>query len=142
MSRIVVVQPRPNDLLAGHVDTFFGNMPGMLPQVQSGTLRGLAVTSATRASMAPQIPTIAESGVPGYAVTSWYALFMHAKTSTDILKKVHSDVVAALAHPMLKQKIEESATVTPSTPVELADHLKSELAKWGPIIRAANIKRE
>jgi tripartite-type tricarboxylate transporter receptor subunit TctC len=131
-----------NDLLAGHVDTYFGNLPGMLPQVQSGALRGLAVTSASRAPSAPQIPTIAESGVPEYDVSSWYALFMHAKTPADILKKVHRDVVAALAHPTLKQKIEESATVTPSTQAELAAHLKSELTKWGPIIKAANIKGE
>jgi tripartite-type tricarboxylate transporter receptor subunit TctC len=131
-----------NDLIPGRVDTFFGNLASLLPQVQSGTLRGLAVTSATRSPMAPQIPTIAESAVPGYDVSSWYALFMHAKTPAEILTKVHGDVVTALANPQLKQKIEEAATVTPSTPAELATHLKSELAKWGPIIKAASIKPE
>jgi tripartite-type tricarboxylate transporter receptor subunit TctC len=135
--------PVLNDLIPGRVDVYFGNLPGQLPQVRSGTLRGLAVTSATRSPFAPQIPTIAESGLPGYDVTSWYALYMPAKTPPEIVKKAHDDAVAALTHASVKQKIEElGATVAPSTPAELAAHLQSELKKWGPIIKAAGIKGE
>jgi tripartite-type tricarboxylate transporter receptor subunit TctC len=132
-----------NDLIPGRIDVYFGNLPGQLPQVQSGALRGLGVTSAKRSPYAPQFPTIAEAGVPGYEVTSWYALFMRAKTPADIIKKVHDDTVAALAHLPLKQKLEEmGADVTASTPAELAAHLNSEMAKWGPIIKELGIKGE
>ena len=135
--------PALNDLIPGRIDVYFGNLPGQLPQVQSGAIRGLAVTSAKRSAYAPQFPTIAEAGVPGYDVTSWYALFMPAKTPADIIKKVRDDTIAALAHPALKQKLEEmGADVTPSTPAELAAHLRSETAKWGPIIKELGIKGE
>jgi len=132
-----------NDLIPGRVDAYFGNLPGQLPQVQSGVIRGLGVTSAKRSALAPQFPTIAEAGVPGYDVTSWYALFLPAKTPPDIVKKVHDDTVSALAHPAVKQNLESmGADVMPSTPAELADHLQSEMAKWRPIIRELGIKGE
>jgi tripartite-type tricarboxylate transporter receptor subunit TctC len=134
--------PAINDLIPGRVDTYFGNLPGMLPLVQNGSVRGLAVTSATRSAIAPQYQTIDESGVPGYDVTSWYGIFMHGKTPAQILNKVHADLQIALAEPSLKKRIEEGATVTPSTPAELSVFLKNELAKWAPIIKAANIKAE
>jgi tripartite-type tricarboxylate transporter receptor subunit TctC len=133
--------PALNDLISGRVDGMFST--ALLPQVQSGIVRGLAVTSAARFDLAPNLPTIAESGVPGFDVTSWYGIFMPAKTPPDIIRKVHDDVVAALAHPQVRQKIADAgSSVSSSTPAELAAQLKSELNKWGPIIKDAGIKPE
>ena len=134
--------PAMNDLIPGRVDAMFSNLPGVLPQVQSGTIRGLAVTSAKRSPAAPDIPTIGES-VPGYEVTSWWGLFVQAKTASEIVAKIHADTVAALAHPSVKQRYEAiGAPVAPSTPIELAALLASETEKWGPIVREAGITPE
>jgi tripartite-type tricarboxylate transporter receptor subunit TctC len=134
--------PAMNDLIPSRVDAMFSNLPGVLPQVRSGTVRGLAVTSAKRSLAAPDIPAISES-VPGYEVSGWWALFVPAKTSTEIVMKIHDDTVAALAHPSVKQRYEATgAPIISSSPVELAALLKSEMQKWGPIVKAAGIKPE
>lgn len=135
--------PALNDLIPGRVDAMFGALPGILPQIQGGTVRAIAVSSATRSPHAPSIPTIAESGFPGFDANAWYGLFMPAKTPAAIVQKVHDDAVAALKHPSVQQKLDEMATVVAtSTPTELVSYLKSEMAKWGPIIHAAGIKPE
>jgi tripartite-type tricarboxylate transporter receptor subunit TctC len=132
--------PAMNDLIPGRVDAMFSNMPGVLPQVQSGTVRGLAVTSGERSPAAPDIPTIGES-IPGYEVTSWWALFAPARTADAIVTKIHDDAVAALAYPPVRQAYERvGAPVVTSTPAELAALLKSETQKWGPIVKRAGIK--
>jgi tripartite-type tricarboxylate transporter receptor subunit TctC len=134
--------PAMNDLIPGRVDAMFSNLPGVLPQVQSGTVRGLAVTTSKRSAAAPDIPTLGEF-VPGYEVSTWWGLFMPAKTPTEIAMKIHVDTVAALAHPSVKERLEAiGAPVRSSTPAELAALLKSDMQKWGPIIKAANIKAE
>jgi tripartite-type tricarboxylate transporter receptor subunit TctC len=135
--------PAFNDLIPGRVDVMFATMPSVLAQVQSGVLRGLAVTSAVRSPFVPTIPTIAESGVGGFDVSDGYGLYLPAKTLAEIARKVRDDAVEAMAHPAVKQRLEEIAmTVVTSTPTELAALLKSEAAKWGPIIKAAGIKGE
>jgi len=134
--------PAMNDLIPGRVDAMFSNLPGVLPQVQSGTIRGLAVTSAKRSPAAPDIPTIGES-VPGYEVSTWWALFAPAKTPAEIVTKIHADALAALAHPSVKQRYEAiGAPVTGSTPAKLAVLLASDMQKWGPIVKEAGIKAE
>jgi len=133
--------PAINDLIPGRVDVLFGTLPSTIPLARTGTLRALAVTSAERARSAPDIPTIAESGLPGFELLGWNALFMPARTPADIIAKVHRDTVAALAHPAVRPKLEEiGVEVTTSTPAELAAYLQSEMAKWGPIIRQIGIK--
>jgi tripartite-type tricarboxylate transporter receptor subunit TctC len=135
--------PALNDVIPGRIDVYFGTLPSTLPLVRGGQVRALAVTSAERSVFAPELPTIAESGVPGYDYASWYALYVPTKTPVDIVRKLHDDTVAALAHPRLKQRLAEIATaVTPSTAAELAALLKSDMEQWGPIIRAAGIKGE
>jgi tripartite-type tricarboxylate transporter receptor subunit TctC len=134
--------PAMNDLIPGRVDAMFSNLPGVLPQVQNGTVRGLAVTSANRSSVAPDIPAIAET-VPGFEVAPWWALFVPAKTPAEIVTKIHADTVAALAHPSVRQRYDAiGVPVITSTPAELAALLASEIQKWGPIIKAAGIKAE
>jgi tripartite-type tricarboxylate transporter receptor subunit TctC len=137
------VGPALNDLIPGRVDVMFGTMTGTWLQAQNGVLRALAVTSGKRSPLAPDVPTIAESGLPDFYVSSWYALFLPVKTPTEIVHKVHDNAVLALAHPSVKQSLEKIGVVaSPSSPSELGGYLKSERAKWGPIIKAANIKAE
>jgi tripartite-type tricarboxylate transporter receptor subunit TctC len=97
--------PALNDLIPGRVDSMFATLPSVLPQIQSGSIRALAVTSARRVPFAPNIPTVAESGLPGFYVSDGHALFLRAKTSAEIVGKVHDDVNAALVYPAVKQRI-------------------------------------
>jgi tripartite-type tricarboxylate transporter receptor subunit TctC len=134
--------PALNDLIPGRIDAMFSNLPGVLPQVQGGTVRGLAVTSAKRSPAAPDIPAIGET-VPGYEVSSWWGLFVPAKTANDIVTKINADAVEALMHPSVKPRYEAiGAPVNVSTPAELAALLESEIRKWGPIVQEAGIKAE
>jgi tripartite-type tricarboxylate transporter receptor subunit TctC len=133
--------PAFTDVIAGRVDCTFAVMASGLPLVQSGQLRALGVTTATRVPTAPEVPTIAEAGVPGYDTSSWFAFFVPARTPPDIIRKMHSDTVAVLAEPPIKAKLDAlGVVVIGSTPQELGAHLKAEMDKWGPVIKAANIK--
>jgi tripartite-type tricarboxylate transporter receptor subunit TctC len=135
--------PAYNDLIPGRVDVMFATMPSALAQVHSGVLRGLAATSAVRSPFAPNIPTVAESGVAGFDVSDGFGLYVPVKAPPEIVRKVRDDAVSALAHPTVKKRLEEIAmTVMTSTPSELAVLLKSETAKWGPIIKEAGIKAD
>jgi tripartite-type tricarboxylate transporter receptor subunit TctC len=133
--------PALNDLIPGRVDVMFNNIGAVLPLIQADKLRGLAVTTAKRSAAVPHLPTIAESGLPGFDVSSWYALFMPAKTPADIVRKAHVDTVAALSDPVIKERLEKLGVVlVGSTPAGLATHLQGEMDKWGPVIKAAGIK--
>jgi tripartite-type tricarboxylate transporter receptor subunit TctC len=130
-----------NDVIPGRVDVMFNTMAGVLQQARAGQLRGLAVTTAKRFPTAPEFPTVAEAGVPGFDVTSWYAFFMPVKTPAEIVRKLHADTVAVLAEPAIKDKLAQTGVlVVGSTPEELATQLKSETDMWGPVIKAAGIK--
>jgi len=135
--------PAINDLIPGRVDVIFDNMPSILSHVKAGTLRGLAVTTKERVAVVPDIPTIAESGVPGFDVFSWFGFFVPARTPPDIIARINADTNAALAHASVKSRFEElGATPKGSTPAELAAFLKSEIDKWGPVIQEAKIRVE
>jgi tripartite-type tricarboxylate transporter receptor subunit TctC len=111
--------------------------------VRAGRLRALAVSSAKRFSAAPELPTVAEAGVPGFDVSSWYALFAPAKAPPEIVRKMNADAVAVMREPQIRQRLEGlGLEVVASTPQELAAFLKSEMAKWEPIIKAAGIKAQ
>ena len=133
--------PALNDLLPGRVDVMFNNIGAVLPLIQAEKLRGLAVTTLKRTPAAPQLAPIAELGVPGFDVSSWYAMFAPAKTAPEIIRKIHTDVVTALADPAIKTKLEQQlgVVVVGSSPAELAAHLQGEVEKWGPVIKAAGI---
>ena len=135
--------PAINDLIPGRVDVIFDNMPSILSHVKAGSLRGLAVTTKDRVAVVADIPTIAESGVPGFDVFSWFGFFVPAKTPPDIVARINADTNAALAHASVKSRFEElGATPKGSTPAELAAFLQSEIDKWGPVIREAKIRVE
>lgn len=132
--------PALNDLLPGRVDVMFNNIGAVLPLIQGGKLRGVAVTTAKRTPAVPHLPPIAEAGVPGFDVSSWYALFAPARTPPEIIRKMHADTVAALSDPATKERLEQlGVVVVGSTPAELAAFLKAEMDKWAPVIKEAGI---
>jgi tripartite-type tricarboxylate transporter receptor subunit TctC len=133
--------PALQDVIAGRLAVIFDNVTAGLPQIRSGNARGLAVTTGQRVPVAADLPTIAEAGVPGFDVSSWFAFFVRAKTPAPIIEKMHKDIAAALAYPPVRERLEPlGAALVGSTPDELARHLKSEMDKWGPVIRDAGIK--
>ena len=135
--------PAITDVIGRRVDVTFNTFGATLSLVREGQLRGLAVTSAKRFTAAPDLPTIAETALPGFDVTAWYALFVPAQTPPDIVHKLNADAVAVLAEPAIRDKMEQiGVAVVGSTPEELARHLKAETELWGPVIKAANIRSE
>ena len=129
-----------NDLIPGRVSVYFGS-GALLENMRAGQVRGLAVTSSKRDPTAPELPTIAEAGIPGYEVLSWHGLFVPAKTPPQVIKKMNADTLAALADPAIKAKLEQNGyLVVGSTPEELAALLKSEIDKWGSVVTETGIK--
>lgn len=131
------------DFIAGRLDLMFNTTGSLLQPVRSKQVRALAITTTTRFPSEPEIPTVAESGVPGYDVSSWYGLYVPAKTPPDIVKKINADVVAMLRAPAMQEKFAPlGVLVASSTPEELAAKNTADAALWGPIIKEANIKVE
>ncbi len=127
------------DLVAGHVDVMFAVAPFEL--LRGGHARGLAVTTARRVPAAPDLPTMAESGLADFDVAPWWGLFLPAKTAPDVVARLHSDTIAVLAEPALQKRMRDlGSTTIGSTPEDLARYLQAEMAKWGPVIRDANIR--
>ena len=128
------------DVIAGRVDSAINTTGSLLQTVRSGQLRALAVTTRNRFPTAPELPTISESGVPGFDVSSWYALFVPAKTPAEIIAKLNAATVTALYEPAVRARFEPlGVVVESSTPEEMGALLQSEIDKWGPIIKAAGI---
>jgi tripartite-type tricarboxylate transporter receptor subunit TctC len=131
--------PALNDLIPARVHVYFGS-GALLGNMRSGQIRGLAATAAKRDPAAPELPTIAEAGIPGYDVSSWHALFVPAKTPPAIIRRMNADTIAALADPTTKAALEQAGyTVVGSSSDGLAALLKSEIDKWGVVIRDAGI---
>jgi tripartite-type tricarboxylate transporter receptor subunit TctC len=132
-----------SDLIGGRLDLMFNTSGSLLQPVRSHQVRGLAVTSGNRFPNEPELPTVAESGVPGYDVSSWYGLYVPARTPPDIVRKMNADVVAMLRQPAIQEKFEPlGILVASSSPEELAAKNSADAALWGPIIKEANIKVE
>lgn len=129
------------DILGGHIDLMFLNPAVVLPHIKSGALRAIAITSTSRAPYAPEIPTIAESGVPGYEVTSWYGVFAPAGTPQPVIAKLNADLVKVMALPEIRsQFIARGDEPSASTSEQFGSFLKSELAKWNKVIKQGDIK--
>jgi tripartite-type tricarboxylate transporter receptor subunit TctC len=133
--------PALADLIPGRVDLMFNVMSSVLPQVQGGQMRALAVTTAQRVAAAPDYPTMIEAGVPGFEVTGWFGFMLPAKTPPELVRKIHADSVAAINDPAVKGRLENlGVIVTGSSPDEFTAFLKKETEKWGPVIKEAGIK--
>ncbi|HET9576699.1 MAG TPA: tripartite tricarboxylate transporter substrate binding protein [Usitatibacter sp.] len=131
------------DLMGARVTMMFSPIPVVWPLVREGKLRALAVTSAKRSRAAPDVPTVAESGYPGFEATNWYGLLAPAKTPAAIVEKLHSATVKALAHPGLRDKLSDlGLEAIGNSPQEFAAAIRSETPKWARLIRAAGIKPE
>jgi tripartite-type tricarboxylate transporter receptor subunit TctC len=128
------------DVMGGHVPIMFDNLPPSLEHIRAGKLRGLAVTTKERAPSIPELPTIAET-LPGYETYSWNAFFAPAGTPAPIIQRLNEAALAALKDPEVAARLKDlSATPVGSTPEELAAHVKAELAKWAPIVKASGAK--
>ncbi|MGZ8203935.1 MAG: Bug family tripartite tricarboxylate transporter substrate binding protein [Burkholderiales bacterium] len=133
--------PAVTDLLGGQVSLMFNSMPSVLPHVRSGRLRGIAVGSAMRSPAAPDIPTVAEAGVPGFQYVTWYGLFAPAATPKDLVAKLNAEVVRALSDKEVARKLlNEGAEPAPGTPEALAKYMRSEHEQWKKTIAAAKLK--
>ena len=133
--------PAMQDLVAGRIDLSFENMPPLLPQIEAGAMRAIGVTTLTRAKQLPDVPTIAEQGMPGYEAAVWYALFAPAGTPAAVIARLNAEARAALAQPALIEQLDRlGATPRGNTPEEMQAYLKAEQAKWLGVIRQANIR--
>jgi tripartite-type tricarboxylate transporter receptor subunit TctC len=130
--------PAMTDLLGGQVQSMFDNAPSALQHVRAGKLRPLAVTSAQRSPAAPDVPTMAEAGLPGYEVTSWFGLFVPANTPKPIVDKLNVEVNKALDAPDMKESLAKlGAEPAGTTPQQLGSFLASETEKWTRVVKAS-----
>ncbi len=131
------------DLIGGQVPLCFCTLPSVFPHVKSGRLRALAVTTARRTPAAPDIPTVAEAGVPGYEMSQWYGLLAPAGTPTPIIERLNSEVGKALKHPELRSRLQsEGAEAVGSSPQEFGTFFKAEIAKWTRIVQRAGMRAD
>jgi tripartite-type tricarboxylate transporter receptor subunit TctC len=130
-------------LLAGEVQVLFGSVASSLPHAKAGRLRALATTGAKRSKVAPDLPTIAESGYPGFDVGSWYALLVPAATPKAIVERMRNEAIKALQHADVQQAMaRQGLEAETSTPAELAERIKRETATWAGVIKDAGIKAQ
>ncbi|TCT07660.1 Bug family tripartite tricarboxylate transporter substrate binding protein [Aquabacter spiritensis] len=133
--------PAVNDLVGGQVDVMFDNLPSSIGQIRAGTLRPIAVTSAQRSPALPDVPTIAESGVPGFDASSWFALFAPAGTPKAVVDTLNAEVLKTLQDPAVKQRYAEvGAEMRPMTPDEFGAFVKSEKEKWAKVVKASGAR--
>jgi len=130
-------------LVAGEISLYFGNVPTVVQHVRAGKLRALATTGPKRTPVAPEIPTVAESGVPGYEVTTFYGVSAPAKTPRPIIDRLHGEIVRALNTAELRERLQGlGADPVGNTPEQYTAFMQNEIAKWGKVIKAAGIKGE
>ncbi|MCY1532442.1 hypothetical protein D9M68_677170 [compost metagenome] len=135
--------PAVTDLLGGQISMIFDNLPSALPHIKAGRLKVLAVTSAQRSEQLPDVPTVAEAGVPGYEVVSWFGLWAPAKTPDAIVAEINKQVVDIIRTPdMQKQIRDQGAVPQPDSPAEFAAFISSESKKWAEVVRRANVTTE
>ena len=133
--------PAVSDLLGGQINYMFDSITSARPHIESGKLRALGVTTAKRSSALPNVPTIAEAGLPGYEVSPWFAVFMPAATRKAIVTKLNAALLAAMKDPEVVKRFESiGAEPVGSTPDELAKHLARESERWTKLITERNIK--
>jgi len=128
------------DLVGGRVQLAFENMPALLPLINGGQLRALAVTSRARSALLPQVPTVDEAGLKGYEIGAWYMMFAPAGTPRKVVDKLNEAVNAGLQQPDIRQRLKDlGAEIVGGTPEQAADFLKRDLARWTDVIKQAHI---
>ncbi|HET9405163.1 MAG TPA: tripartite tricarboxylate transporter substrate binding protein [Burkholderiales bacterium] len=130
-------------LLSGEVSLYFANIPSVIRHVQAGKLRPIALSGPRRSAAAPGIPTVAESGIPGFAVTSWFGVAAPARTPRPIVDRLNSEIVRALNTPDLRERLlGMGADPVGNSPEQYTAFVQNEIAKWARVIKAAGIKGE
>ena len=135
--------PALTDLMGGQVQLMFDNLPSSLAFIKAGKLKALAVTSATRAAALPDVPTIAESGVPGFEASSWFGIVAPAGTPREVVNKVNAEINKWLASPEAKEKLaSQGAIAAGGSPEDFAKHIAAETAKWAAVIKASGARAD
>lgn len=130
-------------LRSGEFSLYFGNVPTVITLAREGKLRALAVTGSRRTPVAPDIPTVAESGVPNYEVTTFYGISAPAKTPRPVVERLHTEIVRSLKAPEVRDRLQQlGADIVGNSPEEYAAFMQREIAKWDKVIKAAGIKAE
>ena len=131
------------DVLSGQVQLYFATMPAAMPHVKSGKLAAVAVTSSRRSQALPDLPTTAEAGVPGYEASTWYGVLAPAHAPSAVVARLHGDIVKILADAALHARLaDQGFDPVGSTPEEFGAYIKSEILKWGKVVRDAGIRPE
>ena len=130
-------------MLSGEIDVLFDNIPNALPQLKAGKMKAIAVTGTQRSVLFPSVPTVAESGVPGYEVNVWFGMQLPAGTPKLLVERMNRDIVRVLKEPEVVKKFrDQGVEVIASTPTAFSQLLQSEVVKWTQVIRDANVKVE
>ena len=137
------VAPAATDLISGQVQMMSGDLSTLLPHVKSGRMRPLAVTSARRSSLTPEIPTVAESGLPGYEASGWFGVLAPAATPQAVVARLNAAVVKGVAGDDAKARLGAfGGEIATGTPEQFANHIRAEAAKWGKVVKALGLKGE
>jgi tripartite-type tricarboxylate transporter receptor subunit TctC len=135
--------PAMSDLIGGQIQLMFDNLASSLAQMHAGKVRALAVTTATRSALAPELPTIAESGLPGFDISTWFGIFVPAGTPRDVVTRLHGEFTRALAMPDIREKMMSlGAEPVGSRPDEFAAYIRSEADKYARVIKASGARAD
>jgi tripartite-type tricarboxylate transporter receptor subunit TctC len=135
--------PVVTDLLAGQVDVMFDNLPNVIQHVRAGKMKALGVSTAKRSSLAPEVPSIAEAGVPGYDLSVWFGVLAPAGTPRDIIQRLNVEIVKILQSPEVKERfLKQGVDVQTGTPEQFDALVKSEVARWAKVIKDAGIRAD
>jgi len=133
--------PAMVDLLSGQVKLMFGGMVGTLPNVKSGRLRAIAISSTKRSPLVPEVPTVAESGFPAYEATTWYGILAPAGTPVVVVNQLNRQIAASIQDSRLRQRItDQGADPSSTTPDEFAAYIRSEVAKWAKVVKSSGAR--
>jgi tripartite-type tricarboxylate transporter receptor subunit TctC len=135
--------PAITDLLGGQINLIFATAASAIPHVQSGKIRGLAVTTLNRSKLVPDLPTVAEAGLPGFEANNWYGLVVPAKTPKPVVDRLNKEMVAVLNLPEIREVLfRQGLDAHPSTPEAFGKYIQAETAKWARVIKASGAKPE
>jgi tripartite-type tricarboxylate transporter receptor subunit TctC len=130
-------------MLGGHIDVAFDNTPNVLPQVSGGKLRALGVSSKTRSTLVPDVPTVSDAGVAGYEVNVWFGVVGPAGMPEEIVRKLNAEMNAILKQDDVRRRfVDQGVEPVGGTPAQFADQIKTEIQKWARVVKDAAIKPE
>ena len=131
------------DVLGGHVSLMFASAPSAMPHIKTGRLRALAMTGSQQSAAVPGVPTIAESGLPGFETYGWYGVLAPAGTAPPIIARVHGAIIKAMAAPEVMERIvADGSEAVAGTPEQFADYIKRDIPKWAKVIKESGARAD